>query len=177
MRVPELSTPSPKVSLRPLTVNDQQGFLKAARQSRALHQPWIEVPSTPAQFLDYVQDMNTPDDQAFLVCRQDTQEMVGVVELRDIFYGDFQNSYLLYYAFVGHLQQGFMKQAVLQTIRHAFDTLQLHRLEANIQPDNTASLALIRACGFQREGYSPKFLKKGGEWRDHERWALIDSRP
>jgi ribosomal-protein-alanine N-acetyltransferase len=68
-----------------------------------------------------------------------------------------------------------MKQAVMQTIHHAFKKLKLHRLEANIQPDNKASIALIRSCGFKQEGYSPKFLKKGGQWRDHERWALLDS--
>jgi ribosomal-protein-alanine N-acetyltransferase len=171
MRVPFVTS----VQLRPLVATDQHDFLQAARKSRALHAPWIHVPTTPLQFLDYVEEMNTEDDQAFLVCRQDTQAMVGVVELRDIYYGDFQNSYLLYYAFEGQLQQGFMKQAVMQTIQHAFKKLKLHRLEANIQPDNHASIALIRSCGFTREGYSPKFLKKGGQWRDHERWALIDS--
>lgn len=176
MRVLAPNTFAPTIFLRPLVATDQPDFLKAARLSRALHRPWIDVPSTPKQFNAYVEEMNTEDDQAFLVCRHDTQDMVGVVELRDIFYGDFQNSYLLYYAFVGHLQQGLMKQAVMQTIDYAFETLKLHRLEANIQPENTASLALIRACGFTREGYSPKFLKKGGQWRDHERWALIDSR-
>jgi len=170
-----MRVPSVTVHLRPLVATDQQTFLQASRKSRALHQPWIHVPTTPSQFLDYVEEMNTEDDQAFLVCRQDTQAMVGVVELRDIFYGDFQNSYLLYYAFEGQLQQGLMKQAVMQTIHHAFKKLKLHRLEANIQPDNTASIALIRSCGFTKEGYSPKFLKKGGQWRDHERWALIDS--
>lgn len=176
MRVPAPNTLTATVSLRPLVTTDEQAFLKAARLSRDLHRPWIHVPTTPKQFIDYVAEMNTEDDQAFLVCRHDTQDMVGVVELRDIFYGDFQNSYLLYYAFAGQLQQGLMKQAVMQTIDYAFERLKLHRLEANIQPDNTASLALIRACGFTREGYSPKFLKKGGQWRDHERWALIDSR-
>lgn len=172
MRVPLVT-----VNLRPLVASDQPAFLRAARHSRSLHLPWIQVPTTPSHFLDYVEEMNTEDDQAFLVCRQDTHDMVGVVELRDIYYGDFQNSYLLYYAFEGHLQKGFMKQAVMQTIHHAFKSLKLHRLEANIQPENSASIALIRACGFTREGYSPKFLKKGGQWRDHERWALIDSDP
>jgi ribosomal-protein-alanine N-acetyltransferase len=51
--------------------------------------------------------------------------------------------------------------------------LKLHRLEANIQPENLASIALVRACGFSKEGLSPRFLKKNGQWRDHERWALL----
>lgn len=58
-------------------------------------------------------------------------------------------------------------------IRRAFGELKLHRLEANIQPGNVASIALVRACGFALEGYSPRYLKIGGRWRDHERWALL----
>ena len=44
---------------------------------------------------------------------------------------------------------------------------------ANIQPANAASIALVKACGFAREGYSPRYLKIGGRWRDHERWARL----
>lgn len=47
-----------------------------------------------------------------------------------------------------------------------------HRLEANIQPDNTSSLNLVKRLDFQREGYSPAFQFTNGEWRDHERWAI-----
>ncbi|MFF5675383.1 GNAT family N-acetyltransferase, partial [Streptomyces hygroscopicus] len=57
-------------------------------------------------------------------------------------------------------------------IQHAFGELGLHRLEANIQPDNTPSLALVKRLGFEREGYSTAFQFINGEWRDHERWAI-----
>jgi ribosomal-protein-alanine N-acetyltransferase len=66
-----------------------------------------------------------------------------------------------------------MREALRATIRHAFGTLKLHRLEANIQPGNVASIALARSCGFSKEGYSPRYLKIGGRWRDHERWAMV----
>jgi ribosomal-protein-alanine N-acetyltransferase len=100
--------------------------------------------------------------------------MVGVVELQDIFRGDFQNAYLIYYGFAGQLNQGLMRQAVQKVIAKAFGSLKLHRLEANIQPDNLSSIALIKSCGFEKEGLSRQFLRKSGEWRDHERWALLN---
>jgi ribosomal-protein-alanine N-acetyltransferase len=61
-------------------------------------------------------------------------------------------------------------------IRLAFRSYKLHRLEANIQPGNHRSIALVRGLGFAREGYSPRYLKIGGRWRDHERWALTVER-
>jgi len=88
--------------------------------------------------------------------------------------GDFKNAYIIYYAFEGHQRQGLMRQAVTEVIQIAFSKLKLHRLEANIQPENKASKKLAKACGFSKEGYSPKFLKKGGQWCDHERWALLN---
>ena len=57
--------------------------------------------------------------------------------------------------------------------RHAFGELKLHRLEANIQPQNQRSIELAKRSGFRREGYSPRYLKIGGRWRDHERWAIL----
>jgi ribosomal-protein-alanine N-acetyltransferase len=65
-----------------------------------------------------------------------------------------------------------MTEALTLTLRIAFRRLRLHRVEANIQPGNRASIALVRRAGFRREGLSPRYLKIGGRWRDHERWAL-----
>ena len=70
-----------------------------------------------------------------------------------------------------------MREGLALVVRHAFKTLKLHRLEANIQPQNAPSLALAKACGFRREGFSPLYLKIGGRWRDHERWAIVAGTP
>jgi ribosomal-protein-alanine N-acetyltransferase len=164
------------VHIRHLKASDEKVFMAHIRRSRDLHRSWVQVPTSAKAFQRYVQEMNTVDDQAYVAIRTDTKEMVGVVELQDIFRGDFQNAYLIYYGFAEQLQQGFMQNAVEQVIAKAFGQMKLHRLEANVQPDNLASIALLKACGFEKEGLSPKFLRKNGEWRDHERWALLNDR-
>jgi len=73
-------------------------------------------------------------------------------------------------AFAG---QGYMTEGMRLALAQAFGPLKLHRLEANIQPANTDSIALVKRLGFKREGYSPRYLKIGGRWQDHERWAVL----
>jgi ribosomal-protein-alanine N-acetyltransferase len=77
-----------------------------------------------------------------------------------------------YYAIVPFAGQGLMREGLQLMLQYAFQELQLHRIEANIQPENTASIALVKQCGFSKEGFSKRYLKIGGDWRDHERWAL-----
>lgn len=66
-----------------------------------------------------------------------------------------------------------MRAGLSLALTQAFRVLELHRVEANIQPDNLRSIALVERLGFHREGFSPAYLKIGGRWRDHERWALL----
>ena len=70
------------------------------------------------------------------------------------------------------------KATSLQLVVHeAFSSLDLHRLEANIQSENRRSIQLVQRTGFSREGFSPNFLRIEGVWRDHERWALLRDDP
>ena len=119
-------------------------------------------------------DSNTV--HGFLVCRHDptgAEEIAGVINITQIVMGAFCSGYLGYYAFSGFERHGLMREGLVQVLRHAFGVLKLHRLEANIQPGNRASIALVKACGFVKEGYSPRYLKINGRWRDHERWAVL----
>lgn len=87
--------------------------------------------------------------------------------------GNLQSAYLGFRIGAAHAGRGYMTEALPQVLRHAFDKLRLHRLEANIQPGNEASIALVRRAGFTREGFSGRYLKINGRWRDHERWAIL----
>ena len=164
-----------RIYLRRVARTDEQQFLAAVRASRALHRPWTHPPSTPQDFRAYLKRMRQPGNRAFLVCERGTGALVGVINLSNIVLGLFRSAYLGYYAFSGFERRGLMREGLGEVVRHAFNTMKLHRLEANIQPGNAASIALVRSCGFSKEGYSPRYLKIGGRWRDHERWAILAS--
>jgi len=96
-----------------------------------------------------------------------------VVNLSVITYDALCSAYLSYYAVQALADRGYMKEGLRLVIERAFGELGLHRLEANIQPGNEPSIRLVESLGFRREGFSPRLLRINGEWRDHERWALL----
>jgi [ribosomal protein S5]-alanine N-acetyltransferase len=163
----------PRVAIAPLTAADGAEFVAAARASKRLHAAWVAPPLTLADYRAKLQRTQPPLEYGFGIRRVDSGALVGYVGVTNVVRGNFLSAYLGYYAFAGHERQGLMGEGLTLVARYAFGTLGLHRLEANIQPDNRPSLALVQSCGFAKEGYSPRYLKIGGRWRDHERWALL----
>ena len=162
-----------RVFIRLPTAADAGEFIAAAKASRSLHGQWVDAPDDAEKFSTYLARLKTGNNFPLLVCRLDSQQIVGAVNVSNAVMGAFRSAYLGYYVFAGHERQGLMKEGLHAAVRHAFGPLGLHRLEANIQPNNTASIALVRKLGFKLEGYSPRYLKIFGRWRDHERWAIV----
>jgi [ribosomal protein S5]-alanine N-acetyltransferase len=160
----------PKVFLAPLNPKDAEAFLKAVHCSIALHAGWVEPPATLAAFEQYLH----PDQQMCLrfAVRNCSDDLVGVVNINAIIRGAFQNGCLGFYAFTPHAGRGHMRAALVDLIYRAFREHELHRLEANIQPENSRSCRLVESLGFRLETQSPRFLRVAGVWRDHKRYAL-----
>jgi [ribosomal protein S5]-alanine N-acetyltransferase len=164
-----------RVILRPLTGGDQGEFIGLVRTSAHLHRPWMSLPSTADEFQAFVRRYQQPSSESLLVCLRGSGAIAGVVNINSIIRGRFQCGSLGYAAFAPAAGQGYMTEGLGLAVRYAFGQLRLHRLEANIQPGNHASLRLVRRLGFRREGYSPEMLFIDGAWRDHERWALTST--
>ncbi|MFJ6695030.1 GNAT family N-acetyltransferase [Streptomyces sp. NPDC091272] len=163
----------PRVGIRPFRHSDADEFTARVRESRELHGPWLAPPDSPEVFRRYAGTLiGDPDRAGFLVCTRADERIAGFVNINNIVEGAFQNGTLGYGAFAHTAGRGLLGEALDLVLRHAFGRLGLHRLEANVQPGNAASLALIRRAHFRYEGYSPNFLFLAGAWRDHERWAL-----
>jgi len=161
-----------RVYLRAPTAGDRDEFLalnlKSARHFRGLAAPM----ATPRAFSAYLKRSKTPEFLGILICRRVDDAIVGSANLSQIVRGAFNSAYMGYQVFGPYARQGYMTEAMPLVLRLAFRTLKLHRVEANIQPTNAPSLAVVKRAGFRREGYSPRYLKIAGRWRDHERWAM-----
>lgn len=162
---------SPRVFIRQPTLDDCQELLSLHQRSKEFHLPWVCPPLNEQECQAYIIRCQNEDFEGLLICHSENK-IVGVVNFSQIFYRAFQNTYLGYYVDVDFAGQGLMLEGIGLAIERAFSTLGLHRIEANIQPENTASINLVKRLGFTQEGFSRRYLKINGEWRDHERWAL-----
>ncbi|MET9800637.1 GNAT family protein [Streptomyces sp. NPDC006368] len=164
----------PRAGIRHFTYEDAAEFTARARESRDLHRPWLFPPVTPDAYATYARVLiEQPDREAFLVCEREADGAIaGFININNIVRGGFLNGTLGYGAFAHAAGRGLMSEGLGLVLRYAFGPLGLHRLEANIQPGNAASLALVRRAGFRLEGFSPSMIFIDGEWRDHERWAI-----
>jgi [ribosomal protein S5]-alanine N-acetyltransferase len=162
----------PRVAVRTPTLADEQAFIAAMRASRSLHRPWISMPETREKYAAYVARAEDPRFEPFIASRREDGAIVGFLNVSEIVRGSFKSAFLGYGGVAGFAGQGYMTEALQLVLREAFTRIGLHRLEANIQPGNTPSIALVKRCGFELEGFSPRYLKVGGRWRDHERWAI-----
>jgi ribosomal-protein-alanine N-acetyltransferase len=165
---------APNVSIAAPRRKDRAEFLTHVWESRRLHGEWVSPPDTPELYSLYLRRLGNPRYAAFLIRDISDGDLVGAVNVSEIVRGDFMSAYLGYFAFARKAGRGLMTAGLNAVVRHALSAngLGLHRVEANIQPDNLSSLALARRCGFRMEGMSRHYLRIAGVWRDHERWAL-----
>jgi [ribosomal protein S5]-alanine N-acetyltransferase len=162
-----------QVFLRSPTKHDAEELITLNRASTRLHSGFVSPPTDSVQFAAFLERARRPDSACFVICRVEDDAIAGSINLSQIFLGGFRSAYLGYYVGAQHAGLGYMTEAVQLMLRFAFVKLKLHRLEANIQPENTASIALVKRAGFTCEGYSRRYLKVCARWRDHERWAII----
>ena len=162
-----------RVRLDPLSPHDCDEFIAAMRASRDLHDPWIWPASTPEDFAAMLQRAREAPFATMLVRRVQDGALAGYFNISHIIRGPLQSAFLGYAAVAAHAGRGYMTEGMQLLLEYAFGELGLHRIEANIQPGNVASRALAERCGFRLEGFSPRYLKIAGEWRDHERWTIL----
>jgi len=163
----------PDVSIRPVAATDGEALVAANRASAALHHPWSHPFTDKVGFDRYLATLDGETNVGMVAVEIANNALTGVFTLSQIVRGPLQSAYLGFYGLQGQAGRGLMTRALRLVVGHAFSDLGLHRIEANVQPGNMRSLALLARAGFRKEGFSPRYLFLDGEWRDHERWAIL----
>lgn len=148
-------------------------FVAFTRANVDFHHPWVYPATEPATYRGYLDRLDGGNAYGFVIARNADDAIVGVVNVNDMIMGGFCSASLGYYGNAALCRRGYMSEGLALVLDQVFGPLGLHRVEANVQPGNVASLALIARLGFRKEGFSPSFLQIGGAWRDHERWAML----
>lgn len=162
-----------RIFLRLPQGKDQAEYLALNHRSVSLNRGLASPPTLPEQFAAFLERCRVDTTACFFICRRTDGAILGSINLSQIFRGGFQSAYLGYHIGAEFAGQAYMSEAIALVLRYAFIDLKLHRVEANIQPDNAASIALVKRAGFVKEGFSRRYLKICGRWRDHERWAIL----
>lgn len=163
----------PSTYLRRPSASDAIEFIACVRASTAHLLPFVHAADQASSYRSWIARGRRADIEQFLVCRRDDDAISGFVNLNNIILGGLSSAAAGWAAFTPHVRRGHLSDGVDMALEVAFMQLRLHRVEANIQPANERSRALAARCGFRLEGYSPRFLRIGGVWRDHERWAIL----
>lgn len=152
-------------------------------QSREYHAQWDpvrpddfwELPLVAERLRAQVED--SAAGRALCLCifrKDDPERVIGMANLRNIVRGALMAAHLGYGLAPDAVGHGYMTEAVIGVVGIAFTDLGLHRVEANIMPRNTRSLGVVTRAGFEREGFSPRYLRINGHWEDHLRFAKIN---
>lgn len=168
----KLADLSPRIEISGLTKNDEQFFLEMNQNSKSIHAPWVFPALIPEAFKELL-DRNTKNNFETIVVRpKGKHDIIGIFNLSQIFYHNFQNTILGCYTNITYHGQGYMREGLLQTVAYAFFKLKLHRIEANIICENKRSINFFKSFGFRHEGMSKNYLWVDGAWKDHEKLAL-----
>jgi [ribosomal protein S5]-alanine N-acetyltransferase len=173
------------VELRSPEMRDYVAWADLRMQSRTFLKPW--EPTWPHDDLTraayrlrikrYRRDIEDDHAYPYFIFHQEDGALLGGLTLSNVRRGVAQMVSLGYWIGEPHARSGFMTSAIAALLPFAFENLRLHRIEAACLPENTASIALLRRCGFEEEGYAKGFLKIDGRWRDHVLFALLRGAP
>ncbi|WP_413720063.1 GNAT family N-acetyltransferase [Silicimonas sp. MF1-12-2] len=170
-----------RMMLRPPVHADYRAWAALREQSADFLKPWEPSWSsdhlTRKGFVNRVYWANRSISQGtalplFLERRADRQ-LLGAITLDNIRRGPAQAGTIGYWIGESYARQGFMREALTALVHHAFEVLDLSRLESACLPENTASRGLLEKCGYKYEGVAQSYLQINGRWRNHVLYANL----
>lgn len=163
------------VLLRAGKLSDYPQWATLREESRShlvlWEEDWARHELAPAYFKRRLKlserEMRRGSSLPLFIFRSGDEAMVGGASLSNVRYGASRSAHLGYWIGAPYTRRGYGAAAVRALLDHAFETIELNRVEAACQPENAASMRLLNALGFREEGLARSYLRINGAWRDH----------
>lgn len=170
-----------RMTLRPPTHSDFREWTALRTSSADYLIPWepnwAEDHLTRKAFTNRVywaqRSVNAGTAVPLFLYRRLDDVLLGAITLDNIRRGPAQAGTLGYWTGEAFARQGYMREAILAVVHHAFTQLDLSRIEAACLPENAASRGLLEKCGFKYEGVAQSYLQIDGRWRTHVLYAAL----
>lgn len=174
-----------QVHLRPPRNEDYDSWAKLRSASRDHTSPWepLWAPDelTRAAYRRRMKHYDAcwadGSGYPFFVFRRKDNVLIGACNLNNVRRGVLQAADIGYWIGRPYVRHGYARAAVTLVCHFALDTAGLHRIEAACRRENDASRSLLMSLGFQPEGVARQYLRIAGEWRDHDKFALLSTDP
>ena len=170
-----------RLSLRLPEHRDFREWAKLRHESKAFLSPWepIWAPDhlSRASFTNRVywsqRAVKNGNAVPLFVFHKEAGQLVGAITLDNIRRGPSQMGTIGYWVGQQYARQGFMSEAIIAMVAHAFGALDLSRVESACLPDNLASRGVLEKAGFKYEGVAQSYIQINGRWRNHVLYAAL----
>ena len=170
-----------RLSLRLPEHRDFREWAKLRHQSRAFLSPWEPIWAADhlsrASFTNRVywsqRALKNGNAVPLFVFHKEAGQLVGAITLDNIRRGPSQVGTIGYWVGQQYARQGFMSEAIIAMVAHAFGALDLSRVESACLPDNVASRGVLEKAGFKYEGVAQSYIQINGRWRNHVLYAAL----
>ncbi len=179
----KLKIETERMTLRPPTHSDFRAWTSLRRESEDFltrwEPSWAQDHLSRKGFTNRVywaqRSVNNGSAVPLFLIRRSDQVLLGAITLDNIRRGPAQAGTLGYWTGQPFIRQGYMREAILAVVHHAFNRLDLSRIEAACLPENVASRGLLERSGFKYEGVAQSYLQIDGRWRTHVLYASLRS--
>lgn len=171
-----------RVGVRPLRLRDGNAWVEIRRRNAAWLAPWeATVPGTrwsprddPGAFLPMARQLRRQARGGSVLPFVVTYDgrLAGQLTVGNVVRGALNSAYVGYWVDAAVAGRGVIPTALALVVDHCFGPVRLHRVEANIRPENAASRRVVEKLGFREEGLHRSYLHIDGGYRDHLTFAL-----
>lgn len=173
---------SENIYLRPFILSDADELLLLQNKNRSFFEKYsITRPTTywsletqQELIVKWEQNKQKDIDYHFGIYKVNGHKLIGTISLFQVMRGPQQSAFIGYDLGQEHNGNGFTTEAAKLIVNYAFDTLNLHRIEAGVMPHNIGSIKVLEKAGFHKEGIAIKNVKINGIWEDHQVLAIIN---